>query len=362
MESANINNTALANVRNVFMEITSRCNMNCKFCPYPVLKREKKDMPREYALKILNELKGKGKDVTFHVMGEPLLNHNFFEYAKICDDYGINYWLVTNGLMLTENICDKLFSLKNLKNLEISFHTFSPDSFKLRGCEMPFDKYVENIKRAVFSKKRYEAGIKINIDIMYDLNILSGNLWRNFTREKWLDFSQILLDWQKRLHTLHPDAQDRYPKFFNGKKKIFYRGDNYLYRRYEDIPKNIFADLPEHIQWLRWEIFPEVFVTLKKFFFFTKNSAYLSNTIANGMEFEVEEATNFNCSWPGDLAILSNGQITFCCLDYEGELSCGNIAEMTLEEAASSKCRKTVLSQPDQFKVCRLCRGNITIK
>lgn len=350
-----------ANVRNVYMELTSRCNMNCKFCPYPVLRRPKQDMPREYVLKILGELKDQNKDLTFHVLGEPLLNSNFFEYARLCDEYNITYWLVTNGLLLTPQICDKLFSLKNLKNLEISFHTFTSHAFALRGCAMPFERYLEHIENAIFSKKRYDAGIQINIDIMYDLNILNGGAWGNFTSNDWNEFSQKLLVWAEKLRAEFLDAETRYPKYFHGRKRIFHRADHYLYRDFSDLPFGLFADLPEHIQWIRWEIFPDVFVTLKKFFFFTKNTPYLDNALPSSCDYQVEEAKNPACAWPVDLTILSNGKITFCCLDYEGELSCGNISKMSLAQAAQSGHRAQVIANPGNFELCRLCRGQLKI-
>lgn len=345
-------------VSNIFIELTSKCNMKCKFCPYPVLKREKQDMPHECVLKILNEIENKKKDITFHVLGEPLLNKRFFEYAKLCDEKNINYWLVTNGLLLTPSISDKLFSLNNLKNLEISFHTMTSESFTLRGCNISFEDYMKKIEHAVFSEKRYESDIKINIDIMYDLHLLRGKLWNNFSMEKWKTFSLLMREWSRRLHRQYPEARARWPRFFNGKKKVFHHDDHYVYRQFEDIPASLFEAFPPHITWLRWEIFPNVFVSLKKFFFFTKNEAYLHHALGGGQA-TVIPASHFTCSWPCHLAILSNGDITFCCLDYEGELSCGNIRNMTLEQAIRAPVRRLIMTKPDSFSLCRLCKGEL---
>ena len=71
----------------VFVEITSRCNFHCEFCPSDSLRRKKCDLKDEYMLKILDELRDKNKVVAFHVLGEPLLNKNFFKYLSICDEY-----------------------------------------------------------------------------------------------------------------------------------------------------------------------------------------------------------------------------------------------------------------------------------
>ena len=43
--------------RRIFLELTSRCTMNCRFCPSPVLQRPHQDMPRELVEKVLTELR-----------------------------------------------------------------------------------------------------------------------------------------------------------------------------------------------------------------------------------------------------------------------------------------------------------------
>lgn len=349
-------------VNNIFIELTSRCNMQCKFCPYPVLKRKKQDMPEEYVEKILQEISSNKKDVTFHVLGEPLLNKNFFRYAALCDEYGIKYWLVTNGMLLTEAMCDKIFLLGNLQNLELSFHTFHDKSWYLRKCSMSFASYIERIKHIIFSKKRYERNIPLNLDIMYDSHLGgSGIGWGNFSVAKWQKFIDEVKVWQSELGRSFPDAAERHPKFFTGRKKAFMTQGNWLYRSLDAIPKGLFADLPPETMWLRWEIFPNIFVTLKKFFYFTKNQAYLEHTLPEGTEFEVKPAFDFQCGWANNLAILSNGEITSCCLDYEGELSLGNIANISLKEAAASQKNALLQATPDRFALCRNCRGRLSV-
>ncbi len=365
MNNLNITENCNANpfndVSNIFVEITSRCDMSCKFCPYPVLKRKKQDMPHDYVIKILNEIQNKNKDITFHVLGEPLLNKNFFKYAKLCDEKNINYWLVTNGLHLSDDNLNRIFTLKNLKNIEISFHTFTDESFKLRGCKISFEDYLDRIKSTVFSSERYESNINLNIDIMYDSHLFQGRIWKNFSLEGWKLFSSQILEWSMELRKKYPEAHIRWPKFFFGKKKIFHRDDHFIYRQFNDIPSMLFEELPPHITWIRWEIFPNIFITLKKFFFFTKNDAYLRHTLDTRVQASVCPATDFSCSWPCHLVILSNGDITFCCLDYEGELSCGNIANMTLAEAAQSQIRRLAMTKPDSFSLCRQCKGELLL-
>lgn len=342
----------------VFLELTSRCNMSCRFCPSPVLERPRQDMPRELVEKALKEIAGTGIPLTFHVMGEPLLNRHFLDYARLCDGYDIPYWLVTNGALFNKDTLDALFGLKKLLNLEISFHTPDPESFRLRGAVLSFEAYLERIRMAIFSAKRYEAEKGLSLDIMYDLHL--GGVWRGFSLDGWRAFVETALGWKKELEALYPDARECYPRFFTGKKRVFQRNGVTWWRDVEDMPKTLFAELPPDAMWLGWELFPKVFVNIKKFFFFGKTDAYLNHALG-GRVFEVRPADNFSCSWSGDLAVLSNGAITFCCMDYEGELSCGNIRNMTLAEAAASARRREVMRHPAHFAFCRRCRGELIL-
>ncbi|WP_298995835.1 radical SAM/SPASM domain-containing protein [uncultured Desulfovibrio sp.] len=348
-------------ISSVFLELTSRCNMNCSFCPIGVLKRKKQDMAHENVLKVLDELKGIPCDITFHTLGEPFLNPRFDEYLTICDQNDIHYWITTNGLLLTASKQQQLFRHKNLRLVEISLHTISDRSMSLRGVNISFAEYLKKIKNIVFSKERFENNIQIRLDVMYDLHLFYDKLWKGFSAEEWGAFQDVMEKWREELEQMYPEARERYANFYNGRKKIFSRGDHYLYRRREDIPNDLFHSLPEHITWLNWEVFPNFFVTLKKFFIFTPDAEYLQQSFGGECKINITPAYDFSCTFAHSLVILSNGDITFCCLDYEGVLSCGNIADMTLTEAVQSKNRRVVLSKPDSFEYCRNCKGKLEI-
>lgn len=350
-------------ISDVFIELTSKCNMDCKFCPYCVLERKKEDMQHEHVLKILEELKGCTFDVTFHVLGEPFLNKHFVEYLDICDAYDIHYWVVTNGLLLSSKHCKTLFSHKNLKLVEVSLHTPSDRTMQLRGTHISFECYLEKIKTAVFSKERFRAGTALRLDVMYDKHLYYGTLWNAFSEEEWFSFQNMMEVWGRELEHCFPEAMALYPNFYTGKKKIFSRGDHYLYRRRKDIPAELFNDLPPHITWINWEIFPNFFVTLKKFFLFSPNKNYLQHIFGETTKISVKPALKFDqCGLSKSVVILSNGDITFCCLDYEGELACGNIENMSIAEAAASEQRKKLLSAPYSFKYCRDCKGQLSFE
>lgn len=362
-------NSAMPDEINI--EITSRCNMDCIFCPSGVCSRKKQDLLDENVQKILNEivdLKSQGfciPPIAFHCLGEPLLNKHLDEYMSFCDKNNLSYWLVSNGLLFSDDRCDKLFAHSSLLKVEVSFHTISNDTLKLRwGGEkslLSLNKYMTLVKKAVFNKNRIENNIPIQIDVMYDKNLFEGHLFNAFKEKDLLSFFSIMSEWADELLNQYPSLKDTNKAFYKNPNKITNIGESIVYRNLKDIPKMLFEELPNNVLWVTWELAPKVFISVKKFFLFTPNEAYLNRISKNQCSFSIEEANNFNCNLSNSLVVLSNGDITFCCLDYEGELSCGNVATMSIKDALTSEKRNSLLNSPDKFSYCRKCFGRKNI-
>ncbi|MBD3261635.1 MAG: radical SAM protein [Candidatus Altiarchaeales archaeon] len=103
------------------VEITSRCNMRCSFCPHSEMTRDKKDMSlSEFSLVAKNFRRG--QRVGLHVMGEPLLNISFEYIVKETIMEGALPEIATNSLALSspERRRDILLSGLQLMILDIS--------------------------------------------------------------------------------------------------------------------------------------------------------------------------------------------------------------------------------------------------
>lgn len=87
------------------IELSSRCNLACKYCPHPGLQREKADMPWEVFDKAIGwAAKLGGKELSFTGMGEALL-HPEAEGMLMCARLklpGVWFLLSTNGIVLTD--------------------------------------------------------------------------------------------------------------------------------------------------------------------------------------------------------------------------------------------------------------------
>ena len=183
----------------VFVEITSRCNLHCEFCPSDSLLRKKGDLKDEYMLKILSELRDKNKVIAFHVLGEPLLNKNFFKYLALCDEYNIEAHPTTNMSLLTEEVLEKILEHKSVTLIQLSFQTSNEESFRLRGSSMPFEKYFTLLEKIVFNEKRIASNCKININIMNDYHCYNDKLWGIFNVEKFWQFMNTVETWKEKL-------------------------------------------------------------------------------------------------------------------------------------------------------------------
>lgn len=74
----------------------------------------------------------------------------------------------------------------------------------------------------------------------------------------------------------------------------------------------------------------------------------------------IERVEPIKCDMANNnLCVLSDGTITMCCLDTEGELSLGNIRDAKIVDALKSKKRTAIITDATNAKLCRRCKGTI---
>ncbi len=134
-------------------EVTLRCNMNCVHCGSSAGPARPDEMTEQEGLSLIEQLVELGMEEMTLSGGEPLLHPSWQVYAKKLVEGGVRTGLITNGLLLEENI-DKLLSA-GIRRVGLSMdgtektHNFirnHPNSFKI------------SIKAA---KKATEAGLSV---------------------------------------------------------------------------------------------------------------------------------------------------------------------------------------------------------
>lgn len=124
-------------MKNVYIEITNVCNLNCSFCPGH--RRLPAFMSAVEFEKVIRKIEGKADNIFLHVMGEPLLHPELEEILEIADSMSGDTALkiTTNGTLLSEKL-PILLGSKRLKTLCVSLHSFEANE----GGN--FEEYIES--------------------------------------------------------------------------------------------------------------------------------------------------------------------------------------------------------------------------
>ena len=182
-------------LNSLFIEITLRCNAKCEHCGSSCgYEFPKDEISAEHIKKTLLEISKKydPKDIFISVTGgEPLMRKDTFDIMKYADELGFGWGLVTNGMLINDDIIKKMeethmgsisISLDGLKETHENFR-------KVPGC---YNIIIDNIKkvRKLKTLKCLEVTTVANkrnlheIDDIYKLMIELGvDMWRLVTIE-----------------------------------------------------------------------------------------------------------------------------------------------------------------------------------
>ncbi len=109
--------------KKTYIEITNACNMACKFCPKT--KRKPAFMDIKMFESILKKISGHSHFLYFHVMGEPLMHPDIAKFLDLCDKYGFEVNLTTNGTLV--NVLEKIAGKPALRQVNFSLHSHKND-------------------------------------------------------------------------------------------------------------------------------------------------------------------------------------------------------------------------------------------
>jgi len=142
------------------------CNMNCVFCAYRLdgyLSNETFDtrdiMPKEKLFETLVSIKKLGvKAVQYTGGGEPLVHPNAYEMLKATLGLDLDMALVTNGMALTNEMCD---TLGDASWVRVSLDAATPEmySFLRKTTQDTWHTVKLNIEELVRYKRRCVIGI-----------------------------------------------------------------------------------------------------------------------------------------------------------------------------------------------------------
>ncbi|OPF52175.1 hypothetical protein BH721_12940 [Clostridium baratii] len=154
---------------------TMNCNMECPYC---YEKKENKTMNQDTIDDILKFIKKKFTDKNYCELkinwygGEPLIAINIIQklsdqVISLCKEYDVKYSasIVTNGTLLTKNICNILKYECNVEALQITLDgapKTNNSRRKLKNGEDSFDQIINSIQLA--AESNFFINVRVNID------------------------------------------------------------------------------------------------------------------------------------------------------------------------------------------------------
>ncbi len=121
----------------LFIELTSRCNLNCRMCYRNSWGEYLGDMSEKLFTKVLSEAEEAGvKFIWFAGWGEPLFHPKFIEFVEAVKERGFSLGVNTNGLLLNRDIAYRLVKA-GIDRLTVSIDAASLETYSyIRGGEL----------------------------------------------------------------------------------------------------------------------------------------------------------------------------------------------------------------------------------
>ncbi len=327
-------------LQRIHIELTNVCNFDCTFCPKQEMTRHYEYMDFERVCAIIDEIAeyNMAEKITFHVMGEPFMHPRFFEILDYAKQLDVKTGITTNGTYLDEDQAIKLEKV-TASQVNISLQTPDEESYKTRKARrMKFEEYHNRILEFIGACLKQTKPPKIKVHFLNtsikaevpgeDWNVGTMSVINN-TKELRKTFRY----WANEVHKICPPL--------NSEEKAA-------------VDKKI--DKLSTFKWNVVEIAPNI-----------SFETYILNTWGNAFtESDSVVSTKVGyCSALNDhFAILCSGDLTYCCVDYNGNTKAGNVFEKPITEIMNSQPVIEAVEGFNKLKVvhpyCQKCLGGST--
>lgn len=142
------------NLRQLFLELTLRCNAGCYHCGSNCTAGSPDGLPREMYLKVLREVK-EAMDISWVQIcvtgGEPLLRADFFELMAEVKRLGYHWGMTTNGTLIDKRVAEKLAGT-GMSTVAVSIDGIEQTHNRLRGQANGYAKSMAGIQHMIDTK------------------------------------------------------------------------------------------------------------------------------------------------------------------------------------------------------------------
>jgi MoaA/NifB/PqqE/SkfB family radical SAM enzyme len=320
----------------IYLELTNACNFTCDYCPIDQQTRKKVMIPTDLAARIINEIADNRLTcfLTFHIMGEPYLHKDLVPLTQLAESRGIRVRLLTNGSLLESKINLDLFAT-GLSRLEVGFRTPNEHAFdlRLRSHNTDLENYIGRIKGVIEDKLR--SGASTELCLKFFLPSFAAGLHLSETYD----------------HLTNGDDNLRVIREIRG--HIFQAASRF------QLPVDEWKDKPLRILDGEYPVFPGINVGFSRIQDFWMREQRGAN--------DGHPALVGGCSaaFKDDFGILASGEVTTCCVDYDGRNVVGDLRKNSLTEVLESVEARRMRRSFDWFrpptKFCRECLGGPTL-
>jgi len=268
-------------MNSVYIEITNICNLRCSFCPSGqaatglVENFDRTFMDSRLFAKCISETQSIADNVYFHVLGEPTLHPDFADFLQMLEETPLKLNLTTNGTTI-DHVGDILLNSKAVRQVNFSTHAYAELAPQISSENL--QKVLEFCKMA--KEKRPELYINLR-------------LW-NVGDEQSSQWNEYMLAEVNRTFGTEVTLGH-----FCSKHKSFL------------VDGRIYVHQDSRFEWPGGD----------------------GNVGHEAFASEIHKGT---CrALDTHVAILHDGRVVACCLDYSGQITLGNIQEKKLEAILS---------------------------
>ncbi len=138
-------------LRNLFLELTLRCNQNCLHCGSRCGEVKSEELSKEEYFRFLQKVKedfGTQKKMLCITGGEPLLRQDFFEIMDYANSLGFNWGMTSNATLIDDDIAHKLYKC-GMKTISVSIDGLEATHNALRRSKDGYSRAMKGINALI---------------------------------------------------------------------------------------------------------------------------------------------------------------------------------------------------------------------
>ena len=293
-------------MESVYIEITNSCNLHCSFCPCGTAGNAgnaampRTFMPTELFEKCIAGAQEIGaKNVFFHVLGEPTLHPGFAHYLKKLEQTPLRLTLTTNGTTI-ERTGRHILDCPAVRQVNFSTHAFA---------ELPretAERHLQNVLDFCRIAAVERPDLYVNLRL-WNVGAAEATPWNRYMLDRIRETFGVEVT----------------PGHFCSRHKSF------------NISGRIYLHEDTRFEWPKLD---------------ERGSASApTGTLVQGTCRALDT----------HVAILHDGRVVACCLDYSGQITLGNIQENSLTEILEAPLarglREGFAQNELRHALCRAC-------